>query len=74
MSGLRKPVEKHRRRSTPPVWSLHHGQVYDIIVSKSSSPEDRVLLIDDFLAKGSALNGLCQLVEIRARRLWARAS
>jgi xanthine phosphoribosyltransferase len=25
-------------------------------------PEDRVLIIDDFLAKGSALNGLTQLV------------
>ena len=46
------------------VESFTHGRVYDIIVSKKFlSPEDRVLLIDDFLAKGSALNGLCQLVE-----------
>ena len=49
---------------TTKVESFTHGRVYDIIVSKKFlSPEDRVLLIDDFLAKGSALNGLCQLVE-----------
>ena len=49
---------------TTRVESFTHGRVYDIIVSKKFlSPEDRVLLIDDFLAKGSALNGLCQLVE-----------
>ena len=41
-----------------------HGRVYDIIVSKKFLlPEDRVLLIDDFLAKGSALSGLCTLVQ-----------
>ena len=49
---------------TTRVESFTHGRVYDIIVSKKFlSPGDRVLLIDDFLAKGSALNGLCQLVE-----------
>jgi len=45
------------------VESFTHGRVYDIIVSKEFlHPEDRVLIIDDFLAKGSALNGLAQLV------------
>lgn len=45
------------------VESFTHGRVYDIIVSKEFlRPEDRVLIIDDFLAKGSALNGLSQLV------------
>lgn len=45
------------------VESFTHGKVYDIIVSKEFlHPEDRVLIIDDFLAKGSALNGLAQLV------------
>lgn len=45
------------------VESFTHGRVYDIIVSKEFlHPEDRVLIIDDFLAKGSALNGLVQLV------------
>ena len=39
------------------------GDVYDIIVSKEFlGPEDRVLLIDDFLANGSALQGLINLV------------
>lgn len=48
---------------TSRVESFTHGRVYDIIVSKKFLlPEDRVLLIDDFLAKGSALSGLCSLV------------
>ena len=45
------------------VESFTHGKVYDIIVSKELKPEDKVLIIDDFLAKGSALNGLVQLVQ-----------
>lgn len=45
------------------VESFTHGRIYDIIVSKEFlKAEDRVLIIDDFLAKGSALNGLAQLV------------
>ena len=49
---------------TSRVESFTHGRVYDIIVSKKVLlPDDRVLLIDDFLAKGSALEGLCKLVE-----------
>lgn len=48
---------------TSRVESFTHGRVYDILVSKKFlSPQDRVLLIDDFLAKGSALAGLCSLV------------
>ena len=48
---------------TSKVESFTHGQVYDIIVSKEFlHPEDRVLLIDDFLANGSALQGLIHLV------------
>ena len=43
--------------------SFTHGKVYDIIVSKEFLlPTDRVLLIDDFLANGSALQGLIKLV------------
>ena len=43
---------------TSKVESFTHGKVYDIIVSKEFlHPEDRVLLIDDFLANGSALQG-----------------
>ena len=48
---------------TSKVESFTHGKVYDIIVSKVFlRPEDRVLLIDDFLANGSALQGLINLV------------
>ena len=43
---------------TSKVESFTHGRVYDIIVSKDFlKPEDRVLIIDDFLANGSALQG-----------------
>ena len=46
------------------VESFTHGRIYDIIVSKEFlSPNDRVLLIDDFLANGRALEGLAALVE-----------
>ncbi len=48
---------------TSKVESFTHGRVYDILVSKDFlKPEDRVLIIDDFLANGSALRGLIQLV------------
>ncbi len=48
---------------TSKVESFTHGKVYDIIVAKEFlRPEDRVLLIDDFLANGSALQGLITLV------------
>jgi xanthine phosphoribosyltransferase len=48
---------------TAKVESFTHGRVYDIIVAKQFlSPEDRVLLIDDFLANGAALQGLIKLV------------
>ena len=49
---------------TTKVESFTHGRVYDIIVSKEFLGEgDRVLLIDDFLANGAALNGLIKIVE-----------
>lgn len=48
---------------TSKVESFTHGRVYDIIVSKDFLTEkDRVLIIDDFLAMGSALQGLIKLV------------
>ena len=48
---------------TSQVESFTHGKVYDIIVAKEFLlPTDRVLLIDDFLANGSALQGLINLV------------
>lgn len=49
---------------TTKVESFTHGRVYDIIVAKEFlRREDRVLLIDDFLANGAALLGLAQLVQ-----------
>ena len=45
------------------VESFTHGKVYDVIVAKQFlGPEDKVLIIDDFLANGSALQGLINLV------------
>ena len=45
------------------VTSFTHGNVNDIIVSKQYlGPEDTVLIIDDFLASGAALEGLMDLV------------
>lgn len=46
------------------VESYTHGRTYDVIVSKEFLGEgDRVLIIDDFLAKGSALKALISLAK-----------
>ncbi len=48
---------------TAKVESFTHGRVYDIIVARQFlNPGDRVLLIDDFLANGAALQGLIKVV------------
>lgn len=48
---------------TTKVESFTHGRVYDIIVSKEFLGKgEKVLLIDDFLANGKALEGLAELV------------
>ena len=55
---------------TTKVESFTHGRIYDIIVSKEFlSPDDRVLLIDDFLANGRALEGLATLVQSSGAQL-----
>lgn len=44
--------------------SFTHKRVYDVIVSrKYLGPEDHILIIDDFLANGCAVNGLLELIE-----------
>lgn len=49
---------------TSKVESYTHSRIYDIIVSKEFlNKNDKVLIIDDFLAQGSALNGLIELVK-----------
>ena len=46
------------------VQSFTHGRVYDVIVSKEYLNEnDKVLVIDDFLANGCALMGLSEIIE-----------
>lgn len=46
------------------IQSFTHKKIYDVIVSKKFiKPEDHILIIDDFLANGCALEGLLQMVE-----------
>ena len=46
------------------IQSFTHKKVYDVIVSKKYiGKEDHILLIDDFLANGCALEGLIDLVQ-----------
>ena len=46
------------------IHSFTHNKDYDVIVSrKFLGPEDRVLIIDDFLANGCALEGLISMIE-----------
>ena len=49
---------------TTKVESFTHGKVYDIMVAKEYlGAGDKVLLIDDFLANGKALEGLAAVVK-----------
>ena len=46
------------------IQSFTHKKIYNVIVSKKFlTAEDHVLIIDDFLAKGSALKALLSLIE-----------
>lgn len=48
---------------TSQVQSYTHGGVYTIMVARRFfTPADRVLILDDFLARGSALQGLIDIV------------
>lgn len=43
--------------------SFTHGRIYQVIVSKKFlGPQDKVLIVDDFLANGAALEGLIDIV------------
>ena len=45
------------------IQSFTHKKIYNVIVSKKFlTPEDHVLIIDDFLANGCALQGLISIV------------
>ena len=46
------------------IQSFTHKKIYNVIVSKKFlTPDDHVLIIDDFLANGAALDGLITLIE-----------
>ena len=46
------------------IQSFTHKKIYNVIVSKKFlTPEDHVLIIDDFLANGCALRGLLEICE-----------
>ena len=48
---------------TTKIESFTHKKIYDVIVAKKFlSPEDHVLIIDDFLANGCAVLGLIDLI------------
>ena len=52
------------------VASFTHGIDYDVVVSKSYlTPEDTVLIVDDFLAHGNALEGLANLAKQAGARV-----
>ena len=61
-------VKKHRTGNlsgefyTAVVHSYTHGTDYHVVVSRDYlCPQDRVLLVDDFLANGRALEGLMEI-------------
>ncbi len=46
------------------IYSFTHGQNYNVVVSKKFiQPDDKILIVDDFLANGKALEGLISLIE-----------
>ena len=77
--ALKVPVvfaKKHRTSNvdgdayTAKVHSFTHNENYNIMVSKDYiSSEDRILLVDDFLANGQALRGLKELGESAGARI-----
>ncbi len=49
---------------TTQVESFTHQRVYNVVISKRFlTPNDHVLIIDDFLANGNAINGLMEMVK-----------
>ena len=46
------------------VWSFTHKDFYNVVVAKKFlNKDDKVLIVDDFLANGNALKGMIDIVE-----------
>ncbi|MBQ5950539.1 MAG: xanthine phosphoribosyltransferase [Lachnospiraceae bacterium] len=59
-----KSINLDNDNYTTQIVSYTHRNTYDVIVSKKYlGPEDHVLIIDDFLANGCALEGLLDIIE-----------
>lgn len=59
-----KSINLEGEMYTAEVESFTHKNINNVIVSKKFlGPEDKVLIIDDFLANGCALQGLIQIVK-----------
>ena len=63
-------AKKHRSANMPKevytasVYSYTHKETYEIAVAKEYiRKEDRVLIVDDFLANGNAVHGLMRILE-----------
>ena len=57
-----------------PAHSFTHGNDYNMVVSRDYlTRDDRVLLADDFLANGNALEGLIRLTELAGAQLCGAA-
>lgn len=60
----KKAVTLHEEVYTAPVHSFTKQETYQVCVSaKYLGPEDKVLIVDDFLATGAALVGLVDIVK-----------
>jgi xanthine phosphoribosyltransferase len=48
---------------TSKVFSYTHQKTFDVVVAADYlKPDDNILVVDDFLAKGGALNGLFDII------------
>jgi xanthine phosphoribosyltransferase len=46
-----------------PVESFTHGRTYEIMIPKEYiKSDDKILIVDDFLACGNAIKGLCKII------------
>ena len=59
-----KTINLEGEMYTTRIHSFTHQREYDVVVAKKFlSPEDHILIIDDFLANGCAVNGLIDLIQ-----------